>query len=130
MVAVVLLRYSGKIFLMTNRDGSVSGFASVKEAQDSFEEGYNRNHRRGYEASMSACVHFIFFEPKVLELKDESIETLKEIVGEGPYSNCSLVTVAGRMTGIELPEDRWHLHEKAIRVGLIDERSQLEEREG
>ena len=120
---VVILRTLEGFFLMMTGDGkvlSIHGFKSLKEAKDYFEVGYNTNHARGYEPSMSACINFIQFTPSIVQFPslENMIETLK-------LKECKpfrLHSVSGHFDGLKLDdkiaEPIW---EKGERPGLITE---------
>jgi hypothetical protein len=55
-------------YLMCSRDGAVLVQENPIDAIRSIENSYNRNHSRGYEASMSAAVHAIMFRPTVVQI--------------------------------------------------------------
>lgn len=75
-------------FLMLNRGKdnvrSILGWKDIRSALNYFEDGYNENHRRGYEPSMSACINFITFKPRILEFNglQDMIDKLKLVAGE------------------------------------------------
>jgi len=100
MVHVSLLktRNDGKeqIWLLANEDGSVCGFNSAPEGANYYEDVYRRNHSRGFEASMSACLNFIAFEPSIVSLP---MEELKELV-KMPCTLHKLSHVSGFVSAI------------------------------
>jgi hypothetical protein len=55
---------------------NVQGFHSESEGLRYFESSYNRNHGRSYEASMSALLNGITFQPSIVSLPLEDIEPL------------------------------------------------------
>lgn len=65
--AVVLVKMDrDKLVLMTGRDNFVQAFPTETQAVRHFEDAYNHAHARGYEPSMSACLHAILYQPSVV----------------------------------------------------------------
>jgi hypothetical protein len=71
---VVILNTSDKYWLMLHKDGphaySVLGWNNLDKALAYFEEGYRQSHQRNYEGSMSACINYIQFQPRIVEFAD------------------------------------------------------------
>lgn len=90
------------IFLVANDEKSpvtILGFENKQKALSYFERSYNKRTSHGtYEQSMSACVHFIFFTPKVIEF-----DTLEDLVAllKTPINCVKLNNVSGWFTGFE-----------------------------
>lgn len=57
-------------YLMAEKDGAVVVTEVESQAIGGIEDAYNRSHNRGYEASMSACVHFMFFNPVIVPVPE------------------------------------------------------------
>ncbi len=57
---------------------TISGFKSIQQGLDYWETQYKRAHQRSYEASMSACIFFIFFRPSIVKLTLTEIAALIE----------------------------------------------------
>jgi len=65
--AVVLVKLDkDQLVLMTGSSGCVQAFPHETDAVHYFEDAYNRFHGRGYESSMSACLHAILYQPSVV----------------------------------------------------------------
>lgn len=101
--AVVLVEAGDDYYVqVSERDHSVVGFDTVEAGVSSIELAYERNHARGYEASMSACVNWIYYHRAVVALK--SVDHLrKKLLPDVPDSELKLFTlshVSGFMTGI------------------------------
>ena len=85
---VAVMKTSEGYFLMLNRGKdnvrSILAWKDMRSALNYFENGYNDNHRRGYEHSMSACINFITFNPRILEFNglQDIIDKLKLVAGE------------------------------------------------
>lgn len=75
---VVFIRADDRYWLLAQNHSedegrsSVCAFPSEKAATDHFEAAYNRNHDRGYEASMSACINYMTYQPSVVGPIDDS----------------------------------------------------------
>jgi hypothetical protein len=86
---VAVMKTTEGYFLMLTQDTqskirSILGWKSLGDATRYFEDGYNENHRRGYEASMSACMNYIQFQPRILEFNglQDMIDKLRLTAGE------------------------------------------------
>lgn len=66
----------GVMMTVENKVASIHGFHSRLDGLRYFEDGYNSNHARSYEASMSACINGISFRPSVLKLSLDEISAL------------------------------------------------------
>jgi hypothetical protein len=123
--AVSLVKASDKFYVSLNRDKSVCGFSSVAEGLASYEDMYNRNHRRSYEGSMSACINAMFFQPAVV-LFDNANEFKKKLLpddlDESDVRVVELSHVSGYMLGIEADKAKAaRIWEKAAKPRLITE---------
>ncbi len=106
-VAVVLIKTSGRILLMTDRNNRVQGFESKVEALRFFERAYEGAHARGFEPSMSACINFITFHPSVVEVEggEPNSVTLRKMFNIADDDSVEIVTVnnvSGTMSGIDV----------------------------
>jgi hypothetical protein len=96
---------------------TIAAWHSEKEARDFFEEGYNRNHNRGYEASMSACINWILFNYSIVYLDLAEIKTF--LVNEEAYR---LRSISGSATLLKVDAARCRdLFESGCRPRLISE---------
>jgi hypothetical protein len=59
---------------------NVQGFHSESEGLRYFESSYNRNHGRSYEASMSALLNGITFQPSIVSLPLEDVSGSMNLV--------------------------------------------------
>jgi len=100
MLFVILLQNAGRHFLlMTDEEPhQVQGFRSVRAGCAFFTDAYNRNHDRGYEASMSACVNFIEYAPRVIQVR--SVAELRARVGGDPPRLVQLHSVSGHYVAL------------------------------
>lgn len=76
---VCIVKTHEVIGLMLFQDGdgwTIRGFDSLGDGLRFFEAAYNANHFRGYEASMSALINGITFQPSIVKLTLAEIEPL------------------------------------------------------
>ena len=127
MKAIALLHTPEGVFLMTAKDGdtyNVLGFDSVQKGLDFFTNGYNRFHDRGYEASMSACVNFISFQPKVVGFEDFDA-LMDELVDKSSLTLVRIGNIAGSYEVIPCkPEAVRVYEERGVTPQLITEKEQ------
>lgn len=67
----------------------ILGFPSEQAGLEYFEKAYERFHSRGYEASMSACLNWLFFKPSIIRA---TIEELREMVAKQSVSRIGNVS--------------------------------------
>jgi hypothetical protein len=106
MPAIVSFQNGNEIYLLMTKDQTdqttnVRAFDNRQEALNYFENGYRRNHARGYEASMSACLNFISFQPKVHAFDEPDITSLiaKGVIDLETFKAYSIRDVSGHMLG-------------------------------
>ena len=107
--SVALIQSDGQIYLMLSRDGdqlTIAGWSTPEEAKGYFERGYNNAHDRGYESSMSACINFIQFTPKIVTFP--TLEALVEALGivEGKSEAVRLSSISGWMDALILDQEK------------------------
>lgn len=94
---------------------NIHGFESKMDGIRYFEDAYNRNHGRSYEASMSALINAISFRPSILQLSIPEIERMmpeKAVV--------TVRNVSGRMTLLPLdPEKANSFWDAGVKPDLI-----------
>lgn len=100
---VSILKTTEGYFLLLNRDDatkvvSIRGWKSLRDAISYYEDGYNAGHNRSHEASMSACINFIQFQPRIIQFPtlDDLVKGLDLTPNEKPLtirsiSGCYLV---------------------------------------
>lgn len=117
---VALIKAEEKICLVVNDDGqSISGWETKKAALSTFEDAYNENHARSHEASMSACLHFIQFQPRVWETQGEE-ELEERLLGPGPWHVTNMRAVSGSFRGIEYKRlEALKVYEEAFSPDLV-----------
>lgn len=71
---VAILSTGDNFWLMLSRESDKSfailGWEDVNRGLYYFQEGYRQKHRQSYEGSMSACINFIQFQPRIVEFAD------------------------------------------------------------
>lgn len=98
--AVLMKTSKGMFWLCDSRPPyAIAGFESAGDGLRHFTDGYNRNHRRGYEPSMSACINFIQFQPAIVRI--HSLDDLKAVLDDPEKPTVMTYgSIAGRMTGV------------------------------
>lgn len=122
--SLVSLRADNKIYIMAD-GGMISGFENKQKALDFFQKGYNQSHRRGYEASMSACINYITFQPAIHEISEDELQGLVEqgVIVPETFKSYSLNHISGMMTGaLCTGENAEKWHESGTSPRLIEER--------
>jgi hypothetical protein len=121
MMYVVLIEADDRIWLMLNEDSSVRAFTSQQEGLSFFEDSYNRNHGRSFEASMSACLNYLTFSPSIIEIQSEQ-DMVDQLVGAGPYQAMTLSSIAGSIYALECTLDTAQaIHAAGAKPSLINE---------
>jgi len=98
-VAIISFETEGKVYIQTDKENAVVGYPTSIEAVKSFESMYFDAHSRGYERSMSACMHFITFKPAIHVL-DDIQEIVANNVAEIPFKTFRVSSGAGQLSGI------------------------------
>lgn len=108
----------GLLMTIENRVATIHGFESRMDGLRYFEDAYNTNHGRSYEASMSACINGIFFRPSILKL---SIEEIKTCLPLGDTNVVKVRNVSGSMSLLPLDsvkaEALWDSGDKPKLIG-------------
>lgn len=117
---ICLIKTSDEIAVMANRDegGSIAARQHSHEWVREFEDQYNRNHSRGYEASMSACINFIMMQPSFIRV--EGLDDIKTRILDPDTAQLKRYSsVAGGFSGItsKIPLDE--LWQSGIKPNLI-----------
>lgn len=99
MLWLVLSKNKEEIYALTVEDGAIRVFDTEKDALSTFEKMYSRGCRSTYESSMSACIHYIHFQPRVVGFTTEE-ELRDRLLGEPPYRTVQMTSAAGRMSGM------------------------------
>lgn len=124
---LIVVRMDKEFALMQSR-GSLLGFTTLQGARDHFEIPYDSRHGSTYERSMSACIHYVFFAPRVVHIRTQ--KELKALAAK-PGQIIQLTTVAGSMAGILLKrKEGRQLYKKATPVRLIKSEDEYAERYG
>jgi hypothetical protein len=118
-VYIVLINTGKAIFIMATDDNYIHAFKTQKEALNYFEDGYQTCHKRSYESSMSACINYIGFRPRVIFIPN--LDFVKNHIGEKVPRLMNLRSVAGFMKGITTCPEAKKYWEKGIEPRLIKE---------
>lgn len=112
-----IIQHESRYYLVCDRTGGISVKDTSKEVIDELEGMYSSSHSNGREASASAAIHYMQFQPQVVEIPS----TIPEVVVMlDSMSLFTLRCVAGVYTGMRLkPEVATELLKKAVRVKLI-----------
>lgn len=114
---IALILAEEKVYILANKDFNVVCFKSLKKAISYFEDCYNSNHSRGFEASMSACLNYITFQPSIINV--DNIEDIKNNVAAEEARNVELYHVSGFVNGITTREKAIDLWNSGRKPSLI-----------
>jgi len=109
--------------LMTREEDTyvIHGWKTKAAALAYFTDSYNRNHNRGYEASMSACWNFIEFGPRVFKIP--SIEFIKtQVITDEPRLE-SIRGLSGSYMVLACRPEAKAVYDKATTPTLITPKS-------
>jgi hypothetical protein len=96
---LVLVKGSDEnVYIMATKDGAIQGFKNIKSAKKYFSDIYDEAHSLSYERSMSACIHYIQFMPRVVEFED--FENVKNCIAAEEPHLFVLHSIAGSMNAI------------------------------
>ncbi len=65
------------LFLHYGGNGNIHATKTKSEIKKDIENMYNKTHSRGYEASMSACIHFMATRPIVVKIPNKPEKLMK-----------------------------------------------------
>jgi hypothetical protein len=88
------------ILFVNKDDGSFQGSENYEEAKKCL-PNYSENHSRSYESSMSACIHWMSFNPKIYRF--ESIQEMAKILDGDTFKRYS--NISGSVYGVPLKSD-------------------------
>ena len=112
----VMIQNDDKTFLMLHKDYSVAAWMSEYDAMQYFEKPYREAHTHTYERSMSACIHWLTFKPRVVHFN--SIEEVEKILVK-PMRPATIHNVSGWMTVLECNELATAKYEEGREPSLI-----------
>jgi len=119
MYAVMFQTNQG-YFLAAEKDGGILVKDDPKELIVSQENSYNEFHNRGYEASMSACMHSIQFQPVVVSIPTTEQEVIN--ITEPDSKLYRLSAISGYGFGWKLTKEAGdNLLKTSIKPRLISE---------
>lgn len=116
---LVLLRGANEkdVYIMASDEGKIHGFITEDEANKYFLRAYEEKHSQSFEGSMSACVHFIQFQPRVVGFED--LEDIKRRIASDPPRLVLMVGQAGGLNAITCRPEAYEIWNKAESVPLI-----------
>lgn len=122
MPVIVSIKADNKIYLHIGNENVVSDFETVERAMQFFERPYEKAHSRGYEASMSACINYITYQPRVHNWEYENLSPLVEqgVIDNDTYRAYELSHVSGHVKGAlctGVNAEIWH--ESGISPSLV-----------
>ncbi len=101
VIFIAIIKTTDDLFVLLNQDRSVCGFRTVDAGLGSFEQKYESGHRRGYEASMSACINWMTMQPSIVTIEDP--EEIRQWVDDADnLKSCSVSGIAGSFLGLKL----------------------------
>jgi hypothetical protein len=89
---------NNRYFIPCNNKGEIHAYKSMEDGINDWEKIYHPTHEMSMEASATACIHYIFYSPTVVELSD--INSLRENVILPGAHMFKLQHVSGNMTAI------------------------------
>lgn len=116
-VFVAFIKAENEYYVMIDDDGTMCAALDVTTAKGWFENAYKRNHRRGYEAAMSAAINWMQFQPSVVQITGD---TLTELI-QFPAQGLKLRSIAGSLNVFKFTDQiRAHdMFEAGVRPALI-----------
>lgn len=120
MIGITLFKSEGEVFIHCDQQGRILVSETPAEIVKDMENTYNEFHARNYESSMSACIHYIFFQPRVVTVKD--IEEIKEHIAAEQPRHVSLSHVSGYAHAITCRPEAMSYWEKAAKPQLISKK--------
>lgn len=116
-LAVSIIEADGKYYLLlVKEDNAILAYNNVTEGVRSFEDAYNAKHNLSYEASMSAALHHIFYQPSIINAPSQ--DEVQEALFDGRAT--MVRSVAGSFLGALLKDDigkQWW--DKGIKPRLV-----------
>lgn len=121
ITTVALFKQDGKIVYLLMTDDTpheIMGWENLKDGLNYFTRGYNQAHGRGYESSMSACINYISFNPKLVQFKDLQ-ELVEKLLGSEPPRLMHLRHIAGNYFALKCIPSAIDVYEAGISPDLI-----------
>jgi len=120
VLVLVCKAQTKQVFIMANDDGTVRGFTDERQARNCWRRSYDAAHARSYEGSMSACIHFMFFQPRIVRFKD--LQDIKDRIASDPPRLVQLSHNSGFMKAITCRKEAYAIWKAAEPVPLISDR--------
>ncbi len=115
---MALIEAENKIWLMLTDDNAIRAFRTEREALAHFEDAYQGAHARGYEASMSACINWMYFQPSIIHASLEDVK--HEIIAVDAHA-FTLRSIAGSIDAANTQPKAREWFEKGMKPRLIHE---------
>jgi|ADurb_Leu_01_Slu_FD_contig_111_204794_length_4986_multi_2_in_0_out_0_3 hypothetical protein len=100
-IYISIMKSDDKFYITTDKKGIISGFKTKEDGVSSYEKLYMEWHQRSHEASMSACLGYMTFQPSIVKVS--GVDEIRKMVGNEPHL-FDLSHVSGYMTGIQIPD--------------------------
>ena len=119
MVFACLIKTLEGFYWLADKDGeqwAVRGFTSKEQGLRYFESAYEAAHDRGYEASMSATINWIQFQPSIV-----GFERRTQMLPFYEGRPCTLSSVAGRLNVLTGKGKLQKLWDKGAKPKLVQD---------
>lgn len=126
MLFIVVVNFDHDFYVKQADDGSaIQGWKSEADACHYFTAAYDQRHRRGHEPSMSACLHWLMFQPAVVKIKHVN-DIRRWLPTSKTPTSYELSTVAGGMRGLLLDRVRGRrVWQRGTRPALITTKKEV-----
>lgn len=121
MIAITLFKTDDKVYIHCDNKGAILASNNPNESISDIENTYNAMHYRNYESSMSACIHYMFFQPRITIVKD--LDEIKNHIAAKEPRIVSLHHISGHAYGITCLPEAISYWDNAINPRLISEKS-------
>jgi len=117
MISITLFNVDDKVFINCDKEGTIYANEVPSDTIQTIEDTYNKMHDRSYESSMSACIYHIFFNPRVVTVKD--VDEIKNCIADEEPHLRSMHHVSGHAYGITCRPESLKYWEEAAQPRLI-----------
>ena len=102
-IYISVVKCNEKYYIAMGREsGVVNAYLTQEDGLKSYEKTYNEWHNRSHEASMSACLNYMYFQPSVVFVS--GIQEIMKIAS--PPAIYDLHHVSGHMVGLLIPDSK------------------------
>ena len=116
---LVIMKADNKYYVLADKPGIVSVFETQERALGFFEKAYDRNHKRSFVSSMSACLNWMCFQPSIIKMN--SHKEIMDLFENGQTSFVNIRGVSGGFCGAVSNIDLSKMFENGIKPELIKE---------